>query len=149
YIGGAQRDAGLYSWLMEINARDLLRMPWFSTKAFYPYAHSLAFSDNFIFPSLVASPFLEIGVPPGLVFNLIILCAELLTGYGTFRVAYALTADFASSLIAGSGFIAFAYFTAHLGHPQLQFAFFFPYFVLAFLSFFARPSYGRAFLSGL
>src|SRR5690606_29944065 len=61
YIGGFQGDAGLYSWLTNLNSQNFL-FPWFETNGFYPYGYSLAWSDNFILPSLLASVLFKFGI---------------------------------------------------------------------------------------
>jgi hypothetical protein len=78
YLGGAQGDGGLYIWLVKSNLRDLGVLPWFNTFAFYPYSQSLAWSDNFILPSLGVGALLLSGLPFILCYNLILLLASLL-----------------------------------------------------------------------
>lgn len=131
FIGGAEGDGGLYLWLMQSNARELFSLPWFNTRAFYPYTQSLAWSDNFILPSLFAWPALAAGVPLIVAYNTVLLLAGLLNGYCTYRLAFGLTGKQYPSLISGSSFMVYAWFSANLGHPQLQFAFWIPLALLA------------------
>ena len=41
-LGGAERDAGLYLWLIRTNVANLFELPWFETLSFFPYGKSLA-----------------------------------------------------------------------------------------------------------
>ncbi|MBX7144832.1 MAG: glycosyltransferase family 39 protein [Oligoflexia bacterium] len=148
-LGGSEGDAGLYLWLIKSNCRDLFSLPWFNTNSFYPYSQSLAWSDNFVLPSLVAAPFLLAGAPLVPVFNGLMLLASLLTGYTTYRLALLLFGQFSVALAIGASFMTFPYFTAHAGHPQLQFAFWIPLTLLALFRFLAKPNIGAAFLTGL
>lgn len=126
YIGGTSGDAGLYVWLVKSNIRDLFELPWFNTNAFYPYTRTLAWSDNFILPALIIWPLLKVGVPLVAAYNSLILLASFLTGYLTYRLAFNLTGNLAGAVFAGVGFMTYPFLTAHLGHPQLQFAFWLP-----------------------
>lgn len=149
FIGGVQADAGLYSWLLQSNARDLFSQPWFTTSAFYPYGRSLAWSDNFILPSLVAWPFLALGAPLEVVFNSLILGSNLLNGFFTWLLAFLLCGRMLPALSAGALFMAYPFLTAHLGHPQLQFAFFLPLAAITTFAFFSERSIRTALTIGL
>lgn len=149
FIGGFEGDAGLYIWLMKHNLRDLISLPWFNTRAFYPYTQSLAWSDNFILPSILALPFVELGIKLPLIYNLIILFAEFLNGYVTYRLCFLLCGFTLPSFIAGAAFMSLAYFGENLGHPQLQFAFWIPLALICFFRFLERPNILYSFLLGL
>ncbi|RIL01799.1 MAG: hypothetical protein DCC75_13495, partial [Proteobacteria bacterium] len=126
YIGGFEGDGGLYIWLTQWNLSGLFSLPWFNTKAFYPYTRSLAWSDSYILPSLAAWPLVKLGASLALAFNLIILIANFLNGFLTYRLAYALTGKQEAALFAGISFMSLSSLTYNLGHPQLQFAFWLP-----------------------
>ncbi|MCO6429416.1 MAG: hypothetical protein J5J00_01025 [Deltaproteobacteria bacterium] len=139
YLGGFLGDAGLYSWLIQSNLRDLFVSSWFDTAAFYPYGTSLAWSDNFILPSLVAFPLLKLGLPLVTSFNVIILVSNFLNGYAVWRLFHKLTGDNLSAFVSGASFMMLAPFTYHLGHPQLQFFFFIPFSLLLLVNFINKP----------
>ncbi|MBN8549222.1 MAG: hypothetical protein J0M12_07915 [Deltaproteobacteria bacterium] len=149
FIGGTEGDAGLYLWLIRSNTRDLFHLPWFNTQAFYPYTRTLAWSDNFILPSLVAWPFLKIGLPLAVVYNTILFAAGLLNGYCTYRLCFKLTGKLFPAFIAGAAFMTFSALTANLGHPQLQFIFWLPLTLTAVFSFISKPNFLSAYLVGL
>lgn len=149
FLGGTKSDAGIYTWLLQVVPADLLSLPWFTTRAFYPYGGSLAWSDNFILPSFVAAPFLRAGLPLPAVYNSILLIAALLTGYFTFMLAYRLTGKTAASLFAGALFMLDPFTASHLGHPQLQFVFWIPLSAGLLFSFMSLPSVLTAALMGL
>ncbi len=137
YIGGVDRDAGLYIWLTETNIKEFFRSAWFNTPAFYPYTRSLAWSDSFLLPSLAAAIFLKLGFSFLVAYNMVLLGANFLNGFFTYRLSYLLTGRSLPSAAAGGGFMAFSYLTSHLGHPQLQFAFWIPaalYCLFAYIS---------------
>lgn len=138
FLGSIDGDAGLYVWLMRTNIRDLLELPWFSKTAFYPYAQSMAWSDNFILPSLIATPLFNHGASNQLAFNLIILLSTFLNGYFTFRLCFRITGDGVSSFAGGIIFMTIPYLSFQLGHPQLQFFFFIPLSFIFLFSYFAK-----------
>ena len=126
YIGGYEGDAGLYVWLTKSFANDPWQAIHLESNAFFPYALSRAWSDNFLLPSFIASAFHFIGVGEILSYNLVILIATFLNGAITYRLSRKLEASMLGSILAGLGFMSTSYLSAHLGHPQLQFAFFIP-----------------------
>ncbi len=125
-IGGTGGDAGLYQFLARSNNRDLFSLPWFSTSAFYPYSGTLAWSDNFILPSLAIGALLKLGASFAASFNIVILGAQFLNGFCTALMTYSLGGRKLLAIFAGSAFMCAPYFTIHLAHSQLQFAFFIP-----------------------
>lgn len=140
YIGGFSGDGGLYVWLVQHNLRDLFSLPWFNTYAFYPYGKAIAWSDNFIFPSLLAGIFLWIGVPLVAVYNGLILAATALNGIITARLCSRLTGNSLSAFIGGAAFMCSSVLSSSVGHPQLQFAFWIPLGTLVVIEFLAKPS---------
>jgi hypothetical protein len=149
YLGGYQADAGLYVWLMKSVSRDLFSLPWYTTHAFYPYTQTLAWSDNFILPSLLGAIPIAVGLPVPLVYNGVLLLACFLSGYCTYRLCFRLTGELHPSLAAGILFMLAAPVTTQMGHPQLIFTFWFPLGMLCFFSFIGAPSLLRATLMAL
>jgi len=149
YIGGSQGDAGLYLWLTKSNARDLFTQPWFNTMAFYPYTRTLAWSDNFILPSLVLWPVTSAGVSHVLAWNLMLLSVIFLNGYFTYRLCFRLCGNHLAALVSGAILMNLSSLGAKLGQPQLQFIFWAPLGLSFLFHWLARPSFRPAFMSGL
>ena len=147
-LGGVERDAGLYSWLVRSNVSDLFSLSWFNTQAFYPYSLTLAWSDNFILPSLFVIPFLTFGLSLAASWNVLLITTTLLNGYCTYRLAFQLSGELLFSFVAGAGFMLCSYLTGNLGHPQLQFAFFIPLALIATFNFLRVRSFLSAFIAG-
>jgi hypothetical protein len=139
YIGSVDGDAGIYLWLIKTNLRDLVSLNWFDKAAFYPYGKVLAWSDNFILPSLIAGPMFLSGLNDQCVFNILLLLAVFLNGYCTYRLFYHLSGERFASFFAGSTFMTLPYFTHQSGHPQLLFFFFIPLSIDCLVAFLNRP----------
>lgn len=149
YLGGSTSDAALYQWLIDTNSHHLFRLPWFNTLSFYPYGESLAWSDNFILPSAVAALLGMLGSPPALAWNLLLLGAFIANGYFVYSLAFRLCGSQLAALLGGLCFCTYTFLSGHLGHPQLQFAFFLPLVLSQTVSFFRRASWWRAALVGI
>lgn len=126
FIGGAERDAGLYIWLSKISFKSLLNNDWFNTNAFYPYTKSLAWSDNYIFPSFLTFIFTKLSLSLPATYNLIILSAKFFQGFFIYKLAYLLRGNNLSAIISTVLFISLSYVTSQLGHPQMQWLVFIP-----------------------
>ena len=123
-LGGTGGDTNLYFWLVTTFPKNLIERGWFETNSFYPYQHTLAWSDNFLFPSSLFYLFHQLaGFSEITSWNILILLAQLFNGLSVFALAKKLGANYPSSLFLGSLFITSSYFAEHLGHPQLQFFF--------------------------
>ena len=144
FLGGSEGDAGLYIWLVQSNVRDLFTLPWFNTQAFYPYTQSLAWSDNFILPALLAKPLLWLGLSLPLSYNLLLLLAYVLNGYATYHLCVKLTGKPFAAFVMGVLFMNYSTLTGNLGHPQLQFIFWLPLCISALYDFFAAPRLAAA-----
>ncbi len=148
-VGGSEADAGLYAWLIQSAIDDLFSNPWFTTSAFYPYGESLAWSDNFLLPAALAWPFLKAGAAVPVVWNSLFLAAHFLAGFFCYRLVFLLFASFTPSLVSGLIFLTSPVVSAHAGHPQLQFTFFFPFTAILVFRFLEAPSFLRAVLLSL
>lgn len=149
YLGGVFGDAGLYVWLTKSNLRDFLALPWFNTNAFFPYTMTLAWSDNYILPSLATGVFTVLGLPFTAAYNAVLLFAHFLTGATTYLLCRQLTGKPLPALVAGAGFMCWSFFGSHLGHPQLQFAFWLPLSLICLMHFLRFPRVRWAALLGL
>ncbi|MCI5064536.1 hypothetical protein MRY87_02295 [bacterium] len=150
YLGGSHADAGLYLWLFRYHLENTfcfgscppssaLSPSFFQTNAFFPYPLSLAWSDNFLFPALLAKPLHLLGVPADRLYSPVLLLAHGGLGYTTFRLTRKITRDFLSALSAGLVVLTLGYLTHSLGHPQLQFALCFPLALEILLGSFEKP----------
>jgi hypothetical protein len=126
YLGGSHADAGLYLYLFRYHLENLFSGTFFQTNAFFPYPLSLAWSDNFIFPALLASPFAALGVPHTILYNGVLLSAHLALAYATFRVVYIISGNRPAALLGGATALSLGYLSYALGHPQLIFGWCFP-----------------------
>lgn len=149
YLGGASGDAGLYVWLFNSNIKQMLSEGWFNTAAFYPYTKTLAWSDNFLLPSFIGLILTKLGISQIISYNLVFLAATFLNGFCTFLVAAKLSGRSLPALAAGVAFMAYGFFCANIGHPQLQFAFFIPLSVYFLISFFSGKKFYFGILLGL
>ena len=149
YLGGAQRDAGLYIWLVKSNLRDLWSLPWFNTAAFYPYTQTLAWSDNFILPSFLVKVLMLGGIGFTAAYNGMLLFASFLNGYATWRLGFLLGGTRAAAYTAGISFMSLAWFQGNAGHPQLQFMFWAPLALQALFLFIQTRRAWAAFGMGL
>jgi hypothetical protein len=141
-LGGTGGDSNLYFWLVTTFPKNILERGWFETNSFYPYHNTLAWSDNFLFPSCLFYILREIfGLKEIVSWNLLILSAQLLNGLSVFLLAKELKGNWLSSFLLGSIFIVSPYFAEQLGHPQLQFFFFIPVGFIYFLRLLKAPSW--------
>ncbi len=142
YLGGVDYDAGLYVFLVKAAKSSLSADRWFDTRAFYPYGYSLAWSDNFIVPSLLFSLFPSVADP--LRYNLLYLLSGSLNGYCAFRLfrLFGGCQREGWAFLAGVAFSTYGFLQQHYGHPQLQWAFWMPLGVEFFLRsiFFQSPA---------
>jgi hypothetical protein len=126
YLGGAERDAGLYIWLSNVALQSLSLDGWFTTNAFFPYAKTLAWSDCFILPAIAVKLLAAFLSSHVLAYNIAMLLAAYLNGAFVYLLTHQLIGNRLAALLSGSCFISLGYFSSNLGHPQLQFAFFLP-----------------------
>jgi hypothetical protein len=149
YLGGASLDAGLYIYLCQSALDALLTDDWFSTRSFYPYGLSLAWSDNFILPA-VFFKLLTIFLGKVIAFNTLILTALTLNGCAFYFLASKLNIKKNGAHFFGLSSACFAYFTSQLGHPQILFFFFIPLGLGLLIDLFRKPGFSTlVFLGGV
>jgi len=150
FIGGFRGDAGIYVYLTLENIKRVLTWPsqGFDLDFFYPYGRSLAFTDSYLFPSLLAKPLLFLSGNLSLAYNSVIMISLVLNGYCTFLLARRLTESFWPALFAGMAFMLHPFFEFHRGHPQLQHAWFLPMILLCTINFLERRKAVYAFSLG-
>lgn len=135
YYDGNRLDGGFYVWLVKNNIERVLTFPsqGYDLSFYYPFGNVLAYSDNFLLPSLATKLLLKASGSLLVSYNLTLLLALLLNGYITFCLARYLTKDAKVSFFCGFVFLFSPFFASHFTHPQLQFAFFLPGVLLACL----------------
>ncbi len=131
-LGGVRGDAGIYFWLIDEIPSSLSLRNWFETSAFYPYSKTLAWSDNFIIPSLLAQLFQLLGLNKIASYNLLLLFAQAANGFSLYLLAYLISRRRLAAFLGGALFCTLSYFSSQLGHPQLQFFFVIPLGVFLF-----------------
>ncbi|RME59424.1 MAG: hypothetical protein D6780_05120 [Candidatus Dadabacteria bacterium] len=146
YLGGARQDAGYYVWLTKVVPKALLNKGWFNLPANYPYTRTLAWSDNFILPSLSTALLEKLGFSHTLSYNLVFLAAIFLNSFCTYYLLRKISGSFLFSLISAVFVLCNSAFFSFIGHPQMLY--FFPA-ILSFtflFYFFNNPSFIPAFL---
>lgn len=115
-------DPLLSTWRLAWVAHQLPIDPWhlFDANIFYPERATLAFSDSMIVPGLMAAPFLWLGVPQLLVYNVLLLAGFALSGAAMFLLVRALTRHTGAAVVAGFVFAFLPYRYMHYAHLELQ-----------------------------
>lgn len=122
-------DGLLLTWIMNWNIHVISQGPtsWFNfsnTNIFFPYSHTLAFSDYHLPGSILALPFVLLFREPLLAYNLNFLLGFVLTGISFYYLILHLTKNPHASFLAG--FVA-AFSLVHLNYAaHLQFLNFWP-----------------------
>lgn len=116
-------DGLLLTWIMNWNIHTFISGPiaWFNftnTNIFYPYLHTLAFSDYHLPGSIIALPFVVLFEEPLLAFNINFLLGFVLTGFSLYLLVLHFTKNNHAAFLAG--FVG-TFSTLHLNYaPHLQ-----------------------------
>jgi hypothetical protein len=116
----------------------------FDATIFYPYANSLAFSENDYGISLIFFPILALGARPLMIYNLAVLTSFAFSGYGAFRLTRTLTNSAGMAAISGVIFAFVPYRFQHLSHLPLIFAGWIPLMLEALILFARKRSWACA-----
>lgn len=131
-IGGTNGDIGIYLYISKMLPVVGLSSPtWFDLPVMYPYGKVLAWSDNFILPTIIISFFQKLSLTFVESFNLTMLLFSFLNGFISYIASRKLKCSFFSSLWLGTAMQCSSFLTLHLGHPQLQCLFFIPLGIIA------------------
>jgi hypothetical protein len=117
-------DAYFNMWRVAWIAHQLPVNPThlFDANIYYPQARTLLFSDAVLLQSMVALPFLKLGVPTVLVTNGLVLGGFVLSGLGMFLLVRDLTGTTSAAVLGGIVF-AFAPFRFdHYFHLEMGWA---------------------------
>jgi len=114
-------DPQLQAWTLGWNAHALRAQPldvW-NAPIFFPYAQTLAYTDNHLVLSLLAAPLLWSGVAPMVVHNLLLLASFVLSGWAVFALARACGCRPLAAFVGGAVCAFGAYRFVHLVHLNL------------------------------
>src|SRR5215470_11262387 len=111
-------DPLLNAWALAWVAHQLPRAPAhiFDANIFYPERRTLAYSETVLAPGIVAAPLFWFGLPPIVVYNLVLLSGFVVSGVGMALLVRSLTGSGAAGLLAGVAFAFLPYRFDHLPH---------------------------------
>lgn len=148
FIKGDGEDAKLYYWLSKYITQHFFENGFFQTSMLYPYGETLAWSDNFILPSIVIK-FFNLFFSFDVSYNLCFFITRVLNGYTLFLLLYLFSGSFLYSALPASLFsVCSPLFFQTNSHPQLQFIFFIPLTIYYFFRFLENKRKIFSFLIG-
>lgn len=133
-----QGDELVISWIMNWVIHAIVQgniYTFFDANLYYPYLHSLAYSDLFITSSLLAIIPLWIVQEPIVVVNFTLITSLTLVGFSLYLLSYYLTKDFLASLFAGILVIFSPAVLDKATHLQILSIYWVPLAILFFLKF--------------
>lgn len=98
----------------------------FNGNVFYPASGTLMYSDATLLQGLLAAPLFWIGVPPALIYNLLLFIGIAGSGLAMFVLARYLTGSAGAALIAAAAFTMAPYRIEHIMHLELQWTMWIP-----------------------
>jgi hypothetical protein len=115
-------DPMLLTWTLAWVAHQLPRAPAriFDANIFYPERRTLAYSETVLFPGVMAAPLFWVGLPPVLIYNIVLLSGFIVSGAGMALLVRSLTQSSGAGVLAGIAFAFLPYRLDHLPHLQLQ-----------------------------
>jgi hypothetical protein len=111
-------------WIAHVLPRNPLAL--FDANIFHPSRDTLAFSDAMLLEGLLAAPLFWIGVPPVLVYNLMLFAGFAGSGLAMFVLAHRLTGAFGPALVAAAAFTMAPFRIEHFMHLELQWTMWIP-----------------------
>jgi hypothetical protein len=96
-------DTDLYIWALGWDVHAFAHQPFaiFDANIFFPFRHTLAYSENVVGSALLAAPMIWITHNPMLAFNLVALLSVPLSALGAFVLARRLGASVAGATLCG------------------------------------------------
>ena len=130
------------AWRLARLAHQLATDPrhLFDGNIFYPLPLTLTYSDATILQGLLGAPLIWLGVEPLIVSNLLFFLAFPACGLAFFYVAWQLTGDPKTAVVAGLLGAWYPFHSEHYSHLELQWFMFVPLALLAALRLLARPT---------
>lgn len=105
----------------------------FDANIFFPYPKTLAFSEHMIGSALLALPMRLFTDDPIVVYNLLAILTFILSGWGTYRLAFHLTGNRWAAFIAGAIFAFTPFRTYQFGHLHVMNTQWVPFAVLSLI----------------
>ena len=124
----AHHDAYFSIWRLAWIAHALATSPRhiFDANIFHPSPTTLAYSDATMLEGLAGAPLFWAGLPPVLIYNLLLFAGFVGSGLGMFVLARHLTKATGPALLAAAMFTMLPYRIEHFMHLELQWAMFIP-----------------------
>ena len=136
-------DPMLNAWIVDWTSYALLHQPLrlFEAPVFHPGLYPLAYSEHLIGIALLTLPFDLMGLTPLTVYNIAMILAFALSGYGAFVLARMLTPSFPAALAGGIFFAFVSQKFDHLAHLQVVFSGWVPLVLAALVYFWRKPTW--------
>jgi hypothetical protein len=101
-------DTDLTIWILGWDVHAFTHHPWsiFDANIFYPFRHTLAYSENMIGSAFLAAPIIWLGGTPVLAMNVIVFASIALSGLGAYLLARRLGLRAPAAILGG---IVFAF----------------------------------------
>jgi hypothetical protein len=143
-------DAYFSAWRLAWFAHQLPLDPGhlFDANIFHPATATLAFSDAMLMVAAFGSPFIWLGVSPGLTHNLLLGAAFVTSMWFAYLLVRDLTRSSAAAWLAAIIFGLAPYRLAHISHLELQWVMWMPLSLWLLHRFIEAPTYRRAFAIG-
>jgi len=113
------------AWIAHQLPIDPLRL--FDANIYFPAPRTLAYSDATLLQGLIGAPFIWLGVPVVVVYNLLVLASFVLCGTGTFLLVRHLTGRGDVAILGGIVFAFGAFRFDHYIHLELLWAQWMPF----------------------
>jgi hypothetical protein len=139
-------DPYINAWILDWDWWATLHQPLslFQANVFFPARYALAFSENLYGIALVLFPLRAMGVSPLAAYNVAMLFAFALSGFGAYLLGRMVSGSTAGGVAAGI-FYAFVPFRfTHLSHVQHVWGGTLPLMLAALLHYARKPTWGRA-----
>ena len=145
YFGGADGYQNIWNlWWVDKSVREFQALPWFTTYLHHPAGTTLVGHTLNPFNGLLAIGLLPIASMVQ-AYNTIVIISFVTGGLTAFWLCRRVTGSYVGSLIGGAVFTFSSFHYMHAdAHLQLTALQGIPLFVLAWIRFCERPTYGRA-----
>jgi hypothetical protein len=112
------------AWVAHALATDPIHL--FDANIFHPAARTLAYSDAMLLEGVLGAPAFWAGMPPTLVYNVLLWIGFSGSGVGMFVLARHLTGATGPALVSAAAFTLAPYRLEHIMHLELQWAMWIP-----------------------
>jgi hypothetical protein len=106
------------AWVAHQLPRDPLHL--FDANIFHPERFTFAYSDSILVPSVAAAPFVWLGVPVLVLYNVLMFATFVLTGVAMFHLVRSLTREVPAAVVSGIAFAFYPFRFEHYSHLELQ-----------------------------